>query len=480
MLDTLQKPASPANLPIDRLERTDGWGMAVTAAGYVYRPSTVEGIRAAFALARDSGHSVVLRGSGRSYGDASVNPEHIVLDLTRFNRILAWNPATGILTAEAGATLGQLWRYCIGDGWWPPVVSGTMFPTLGGALGANIHGKNNFKAGPLGDHVDSFELLTAAGDILLCSRESNGEIFRAAIGGFGLLGCILTVTLRMKKVASGLLDVKPYACANLDAMLRLIDDRAPAADYLVGWVDCFGEGAGTGRGLVHEARYLAEGADPQATQTLRAESQELPETMFGVIPKSWLWLGLRLFLFDLGMRLVNFAKWKLGNLMQKPYRQSHAAFAFLLDYVPGWKRAYLPGGLVQFQSFVPHDKAAAVFQGQIAKGRAAGLTPYLAVLKKHRPDDFLLSHAVDGFSLALDFRVTRRNRERVWQLCDAMAQDVVAARGRFYLAKDATLTRESFTASLPPASLAEFKALKRRLDPEGILQSAQARRLGLV
>lgn len=471
----------PSQLPHDRLEPVDGWGMAVHSAGYVFRPSTLEGVHDTLRLAETCDRPLVVRGAGRSYGDASLLPEAIVLDLSRFNRILNWDPAGGTITTEAGVTIAQLWQYVLGDGWWPPVVPGTMHPTLGGALGANIHGKNAFKVGPIGEHVASFKLLTPGGALLTCNPNENADVFFAAIGGFGLLGIIVEVTLRLKQVHSGLLEVTPYRCASLAEMLRLMLERASQSDYIVGWIDGFAKGSIAGRGIVHEARYLRPDEDPNPAQTLRLESQALPDTFFGFIPKSMLWHGLRLFLHNPGMRFLNGCKYRAGALGEgKPYRQSHAGFHFLLDYVPHWKNAYLPGGLIQFQSFIPKERAWDVFAGQIDAAQRAGLPPYLGVLKRHRSDIFLLSHGVDGFSLALDFRVTAQNRNRLWKLTAELAQGVVAAGGRFYLAKDATLSPEVFRASLPAGMLERFQDLKRRLDPAMRLKSQLSRRLGIT
>src|SRR5258706_2403508 len=125
-------------LPIDHLEKIEGWGGAVSSFGYVYRPATADGLRDVFKLARETGRNIPFRGSGRSYGDAAIGAENIVLDTSRMNRILEWNPQTGVITMEPGVTMEQLWQYIIEDGWWSPVVPGTMYPTVGGCIGMNI------------------------------------------------------------------------------------------------------------------------------------------------------------------------------------------------------------------------------------------------------------------------------------------------------------------------------------------------------
>ncbi len=460
-------------------ERVEGWGMSSSALSYVSRPVNADGLCAVFDAARRTGRSVGLRGAGRSYGDASLNAENLLLDLTRMRRILEWDPVRGIITVEAGVTIQQLWQYVIEDGWWPPVVSGTMFPTLGGAAGMNIHGKNNFKAGPLGDHISEFRLMTPAGDIKRCSRSENPDLFYAALGGFGMLGVITQLTLRLKKVYSGLLHVTPLGIKNLDHLFQVFAERLPQSDYLVGWVDCFGSGDGLGRGQVHQANYFAPGEDPHPGRTLRVENQELPDSILGIVPKSLMWRFMKPFVNDPGMRLINAAKYQSAVTVGDghPHTQTHAGFAFLLDYVPNWKHAYKPGGLIQYQSFVPAAAAKDVFRRQITLAQQCDLVPYLGVFKKHRPDDFLMTHAVDGYSLALDFAVRPETRGRLLSLAAEMDRMVLDAGGRFYFAKDSALHRMSAAEAVGPERAAKFLALKKQTDPENILQTNLSRRL---
>ena len=164
----------------------DGFGRAVNAASYSAAPTTTEELAALFKTARDEGLQVAFRGSGRSYGDASLNAGGLSLDMTQMNRCLSWDPQHGIIEVEPGVTIEGLWRRSLADGYWPAVVPGTMRPTMGGVLAMNVHGKNNFKVGPSGDHVLDFDLLTPAGDLIKCSREENADLFYAAIGGLGL------------------------------------------------------------------------------------------------------------------------------------------------------------------------------------------------------------------------------------------------------------------------------------------------------
>jgi len=465
-------------LPPERIARLTGYGFTAAADGYLYRPTSVDEIREVLALARECGRKVTLRGAGRSYGDANVGAECVVIDVSRFRQILSWDPATGEIDCESGVTIEDLWRHVLEDGYWPPVVSGTMFPTLAGALGMNIHGKNNFCAGTLGEHVLEMDVVLANGELITLAPRS--ELFFAVISGFGSLGVITRVKMKMKKVHSGDLRVLALAPASWDEEFSIFEEFEHQSDYMVTWIDCFGRGKHAGRGAFHVAWYDS-GGPTGFDATLRPEHQDLPDTIMGVVPKSMVWRVLKMFCNRTGMHLMNWAKYKAGRVLGngKNHLQSLVAFSFLLDYVPNWRNAYLPGGFIQYQSFVPKEKAREVFAKQVELQQKAHLESYLAVMKRHRPDKFLFSHAVDGYSLALDFKVTRRNRARLTKLCHDMNDLVLAAGGRFYFAKDSTLRPSDVRAYMGDEALAKYRAIKQSLDPDGLFTSDLMRRLEL-
>ncbi|MCP4895917.1 MAG: FAD-binding oxidoreductase [bacterium] len=466
-------------LPSERLEWVEGWGMAVGGAGYVYRPTTIEALQEILALARRKSVPIALRGSGQSYGDAALRPESIVLDLSRMNRVLEWDPGKGVIDVEPGLTVSGLWRYALGDGWWPPVVTGTMQPSIGGCLGMNVHGKNNWQRGTLGEHCKEFDLLLANGEVRTVDRASESDLFHAVIGSFGQLGIVTRARLQLKRVHSGLVEVKAESVPNLKAMLEKVDQAKDEWEYVVGWIDGFAKGRKLGRGLLHYARHLELGEDPVPAQGFRAEIQDVPDTLFGVVPKTIMWRLIKPWSNRPGMRLINLAKFLMGSTLQEGacYRQSLAAFSFLLDYVPSWKRIYEPGGLIQHQSMVPYGAAEEVFSRQLELSQRAGSPSFLVVLKRHRPDDFLLSHAVDGYSMAMDFPVYASRKDRLWKLVRQLAEPVVAAGGRFYPAKDAAIPADLYRATFTHGELDRLCELKTTLDPDHLLRSAFADRM---
>ncbi len=468
---------APFGLPSERLTRAENFGHSISRPVYLYRPTHAEQIASLFAMAKEVGFQIGLRGAGRSYGDAALNSGGALIDFRRMNRILAWDSGTGVITVEPGVTIEQLWRYILDDGWWLPVTPGTMFPTIGGCLGADVHGKNNWKAGTMGEHVLEFDALLPDGRQVTCTPKKNTDLFYAIIGGMGLLGVFTSITLQMKKVYSGNLDVYAWAEPNLKAVLEATD-REKENDYIVGWVDCTVGGRRLGRGQMHIANYLEPGDDPCPAQTLNADNQDLPDNLFGLVPKSIVWQFMRLVMNNLGAWAGNTGKYLMNRTIgnKKSYLQSLVAFTFLLDYVPHWERAYGKDGLIQYQSFLPKETAHAVFTEILKLCKRRRLPSYLGVTKRHRPDKFLFSHAVDGFSLALDFKVPHRRRLKLIQLTQDLNKLVLEGGGRFYFAKDSTLTSDAVRSFLGEATVKKFKKLKSQVDPAGILQTDLYRR----
>ncbi len=476
----LERRVRAEERPRRGFEYVEGWGMTSGAESRVWKPRSADEVAEVFRRVAGAGRHLALRGAGRSYGDASINAGGDVLDISSMNRVLDFDEETGIANCEAGVTIRDLWRHSLPRGYWPKVVSGTMFPTLAGAAGMNIHGKNNYKVGTIGDAILEMDMVLPSGQTVTVSRESQPELFHAAIGGFGMLGAITRVKIGTKKIHSGEIAVAGVSVSNLAGMMDYVDSHTGDADYLVGWMDCFGKGNALGRGLIHHARYLDPGEDPEAERTMTLAHQSLPGSIMG-FPKGEVWRILKLLSHDPGMRLLNFTKHQMGKLEQRKgwYYQSHAAFNFLLDFVPNWKFAYgrKPGhGLIQYQVFLPKESAHAGFTEVIERQQRLGHTSYLGVLKRHRPDPFLLTHAMDGWSIAMDFAVTPKNKESLWSATNELTRVVLDHGGRFYFAKDAVIGPRTVESMFDEDKLEAFRAMKAKLDPDELLQTNLWRR----
>jgi hypothetical protein len=296
------------------------------------------------------------------------------------------------------------------------------------------------------------------------------------ISGLGMLGLFTSITLQMKRIESGLLEVHAWPVQNLHEHLSFLLEHAPDYDYVVGWMDTMNGGKNLGRGQIHAANYLHGNEDPNPQQTMRLDHQILPPRIFGVFPKSILYLFMMPFANNAGWWGVNTAKY-MASLRKHTFRQSHAAFHFLLDYVPNWELSYGRGGMIQYQSFLPKETAEDAWRELLDLSLQRGLPSYLGVTKRHRPDKFLITHAVDGFSLALDFKVTDGNRAALSKLLQDFDRIVLDAGGRFYFAKNSETSAAAAREFLGEATIARFKELKKRCDPGNLLESDLYRRV---
>lgn len=454
----------------------DGFGYASCSVSAFTEPKSGEELAASFRFARENGLTIAMRGSGRSYGDAAMNGGGLVVDTRGMKKILAWNPDTGVADLEPGVTIEQIWRMSLKDGYWPAVVPGTMFPTIGGIASMNVHGKNCFKVGPWGDHILEGELVAPDGQVYLVSRDENADLFNAAIGGFGMLGAWRRLRVKLKRVHSGQVKVRAHYCGDLHEQFQWFEEYTQKSDYCVSWIDCTVGGAALGRGQPHSALYLKEGEDPAAN--LDPEAQKLPGSVMGV-PRPLVTPVLTAFNTNLGWRFVNLVK-SLASRMEagREYLQSHVAFNFLLDYVPT-RETYRPHGFVQYQPFVPKESAEEVFRNILRLTQARGVPSYLGVLKRHRPDGYLLSHGLDGYSFALDFPVTPANRAVLTKTLHEVSDMVCEAGGRFYPAKDGLIRPDHVQRAWGQERLSRFNTLRNMVDPDKLLRTELAARWGL-
>jgi FAD/FMN-containing dehydrogenase len=440
-----------------RSERLAGWGRHPVQDCRVYRPEKVSELREILDAQPQGG--VVSRGLGRAYGDAALNEGGAVASHLRLNRILGFDEATGEVECEGGVVLGDLSDVFLPRRWFLPVVPGTRHVTVGGAIAADVHGKNHHRDGTLGRFVREIRLLTPARGLLSCSREHEGDAFRATLGGMGLTGAIVSARLRLIRVDSASVVVDYLPTRDLDDALARFGETDAGHRYSVAWIDALAKGRSLGRGVLMEGDHApADAATPRGRRPRRPR-----------VP------------FDLpGATLNRFTVGAFNRL----YRVTHGArtgvveplerFFWPLDAVGDWNRVYGRRGFVQYQLVVPPDRSdalAAVLRRAAESGRAS----FLAVLKRFGPaGEGILSFPMAGWTLSLDFPVAAGLQEMLRE----MDRTVADAGGRVYLAKDAMLDAETFARMYPDAEA--FRAVRRTLDPDGVLTSSLARRVGLA
>ncbi len=195
-------------------------------------------------------------GNGRSYGDVCLNKDGALLESAQLNRMMEFNRQEGRLIVEAGVQLGEILELLIPAGWFLPVIPGTRFVTIGGAIANDIHGKNHQLKGSFGAHVERFELLRSSGERLICSRQQHPDLFSATIGGLGLTGMIIWAEINLMPVNSNRMEFEEIPFHSLTEFQN-INQQSSDWEYTVAWIDCLSQGGG--RGIYSRGRHANDG-----------------------------------------------------------------------------------------------------------------------------------------------------------------------------------------------------------------------------
>jgi decaprenylphospho-beta-D-ribofuranose 2-oxidase len=461
-------PARPAalrtaagSIPASRRDVLSGWGRYPTAQSEVYRPEKVAELAAV--IAADSA-PLIARGAGRAYGDAAINAGGRVARIERLNRMLAFDPSTAILRAEAGVTIAEIIDVFLTRGFFPPVTPGTRFVTLGGSIAADVHGKNHHRDSSLAAHVRGFDLMLASGEVRRCSREENAQLFWATVGGMGLTGVILEVELRLRPIESAWIKGELIRAANVDEAIEAFERADRDYGYSVAWIDCARGGAALGRSVLNVGNFAARDGLPRR---LAQEPYRTPPRIRGAVPFNLPHFALN----SLSVRAFNLLYYATHRGTRVPALFDYESFFYPLDSIRNWNRIYGRSGFVQYQCvWPPAESRAGLVETleAIAKSRRAS---FLAVLKKFGAQDGMLSFPMPGYTLALDFPVA----DGLFDFLDRLDDAVLRRGGRVYLAKDARLRPETFRAMYP--NLAKWQSAKALADPDNRFSSSLSRRL---
>lgn len=441
-----------------------GWGNFPVEPCHVIRPEKVAQVADFIASASES--SCISRGLGRSYGDAALNRDGGVILHERLDRMLAFDPTSHVLSAEAGVTFDRIIDVFLPRGYFLPVTPGTKFVTLGGAIAADVHGKNHHRDGSIANFVTDFDLLTADGAVARCSRTENAELFFATLGGMGLTGSILRASLRLLPVPSAYVAVDHQRAAHIDQALELFTAGDSNYQYSVAWIDCLAGGESLGRSVLMRGNHAQAAELPSvlASHPLEADTPSpvnVPFYLPGFVLNSFT------------VKLFN------GRFYRKNvdghFIVGFDEFFYPLDSMLNWNRLYGRRGFIQYQAVLPMQNARRGLIELLETLSGSRQASFLAVLKTFGEESGgWLSFPRAGITLSLDLP----HRPDLPQLASRLDQIVLNHGGRVYLAKDALLSRDMLPAMYP--NLQKFRDLKRRIDPANRFNSSQARRLGIV
>jgi decaprenylphospho-beta-D-ribofuranose 2-oxidase len=441
-----------------------GWARTAPTRASIAAPVSDDAVVSL--LAHGSPHGLVARGLGRSYGDAAQCAGGTVVDTCGLADVGDVDPETGIVEVGAGTSLQALLERSLPSGWFVPVTPGTRQVTVGGAIAADVHGKNHHRDGSFGRHVASMVLATPTG-VHEVGPERDPDLHWSTCGGMGLTGVVTRARVRMLEVETGRMVVDTDRYDDLEGVMSAMEAGDSAYRYSVAWVDCTASGRRSGRSVLTRAEHARREDLPVRTRARAPEAPGRPRLrVLRPAPRHML-NALSITAFnDLWFRRA--PRHRVGEL------QRIGTFFHPLDAIAGWNLLYGDPGFVQYQFVVGPDEGDVVARS-IALLSDRRIPSFLAVLKRFGPaSPGPLSFPVPGWTLALDIPI---GPPALSGALDELDQMVAAAGGRVYLAKDSRLRPDLLRSMYP--RLDELAAVRRRVDPEGVLRSDLSRRLGL-
>ncbi len=436
-----------------------GWGKYPKVNCNIYRPEDLSKLSQ---IINSHNNTIIARGMGMSYGDAALNQEGTI-DTSRIDNYISFDTTIGSLHVESGTTLAEIINVITKKGWFLPVLPGTKYVSVGGAIASDVHGKNQYKEFGFGNHVEQIKLRMADGNLLTCSKQNNPEIFAATIGGMGMTGIIEEANIKLKPIQSVYLDCSTQKVYNIHEMLDLFVENKEEADYMVGWIDHFTSDDNIGRGIFEKATHKI---NDQAS----LHNYKIPKQSLNIPP-----IFPTFVLNKYSMALYNKIRFHKYNIVPKEEVEKFDNFFHPLDKIKNWNNLYGNNGFLQYQCIIPENNDSAEnLQTILSTLKDEGIFSFLAVIKYHngQQNAGIMSFPINGYSLALDFANTKKIRAKLLSL----SQIICDMGGRVYLAKDAILTNDIFE-SMYEENLKKWRKILKEIDPNKKFNSHMAERL---
>ncbi len=435
-----------------------GWGRFPKTTAEVIEPADSQSLQKLLSSQKKSDRCIS-RGAGRSYGDSSLASQ--LLSSRFLDSFLDIDEGRKTVRCGAGVRLSDLLKICIPRGLFPKVLPGTKHVSVGGAIAADVHGKNHHQDGSFCDSVQQLSLLLASGELVSCSPDENSELFHASCGGMGLTGVIIEATLCLQEISSAYIDQRCLVANSLKECFELIELHN-GSKYSVAWLDSLSTGDKSGCSLL----YLGQHAQPKNRKSELKFQHKRGLTVPFTTPS---------FLLNrISMNLLNSSYYWLGKRKAGLSTVDYDSYFFPLDTIRHWNRLYGPKGFIQYQFVMPTESAFHGITSVLQRVAERGKGSFLTVLKKFgEQNKNLLSFPRAGYTLTLDFKY----ESSLPVLLEEIDQIVLDHSGRIYLAKDARMSEAVFKAGYP--NWENFMAIKSRYDPHGRFASLQSNRLGL-
>jgi FAD/FMN-containing dehydrogenase len=432
------------------------WGNYPVIDADMFSPSAVDEVKNIVSISSQ----IIPRGLGRCYGDSSLNTK--ILSMMRFDHFLGFDDTNGVLSCEAGVSLEEILDVIVPKGWFLPVTPGTKFVTIGGAIASDVHGKNHHVAGSFSHHVLSIKIMIGDGTTLVCTKTENSDLFWATCGGMGLTGIILEATFQLIRIETAYIRQRIVKAKNIDEAFDLFDEYKHWT-YSVAWIDCLAKGSSMGR----SALIIGEHATRQEVGYRYRNPLKIEKKRSIPVPITF----PNFVLNRLTVKIFNEIRYR--TYFPKEKFVEYEPFFYPLDIISGWNRIYGSRGFTQYQFVLPIETSREGLKKILTRIVESGEGSFLAVLKLFGSQDGVLSFPRKGFTLALDFPITRSTLI----LFDELDGLVNEYGGRLYLTKDARMSKLTFEKGYD--RLKQFLSVKNKFDPNRIFQSMQSKRIGV-
>ena len=394
-------------------------------------------------------HDIIARGNGRCYGDAALSEN--IFSTKRLNKFISFDRLNGIIECESGVLLSDVLEVIVPQGYFLFVTPGTKFITVGGAIASDVHGKNHHAEGCFSEYVIEFSLMNEKGEILACSKTENADKFWSTIGGMGLTGIILSAKFKLKNIESSYIRQESIKAENLDEIFKLFDE-SESWTYNVAWIDCLQKDKNLGRSIMMRGEHAFKHELPKKLQDnpLLVKKNTSPSIPF-YFPN--------FVLNNLTVKLFNFLYYSKQTKKEVKNFVHYESFFYPLDIVNDWNRIYGKSGFIQYQMVIPKEKGKEGMKRILETIAKSGNGSFLAVLKlfgKDNPEAYN-SFPMEGYTLALDFKVNKKLKKLVAQLDDIVEE----FGGRIYLTKD-SMSKSSLTNYLQNVQNPKFISMQQK------------------
>lgn len=402
------------------------------------------------------GHSgLIPYGNGRSYGDSALS-ENIVY-VKPHDYFISFDETSGLLHVQAGVLLSEILEAFVPRGWFLKVTPGTKLITVGGAIASDVHGKNHHVEGCFSECVEAFNIMTADGETVACSKKETPELFKATCGGQGLTGVILDARIFLKKINSKYIDQTTIKTGNLKETFEAFETYK-ASPYSVAWIDCLAKGDALGRCLLMVGDFREDG---KLDYKLKKQ-KTIPFNFPAFALNNW------------SVRAFNWLYYRKVKERVSRQKVDIDTFFYPLDAIGHWNRIYGKNGFTQYQFILPKETSYEGLKAVLNAIADSGKGSFLAVLKLYgKANDNYLSFPLEGYSLALDFKIEKG----LFELLDRLDEIVVECGGRIYLTKDVRVSKETFEKGYP--EIETFRQFRKENNMTEKFQSLQSRRVGI-